>query len=309
MTQPRVKDKTKLSALVADYVSSALDGENTRRAYRYSIAVALVAMQARTLDDVTAEKLRGYRAALMAGELSPNSVRVRLSALRSFLIWARSMANLQLDESVIRLALRLPGGDVRRPYQVLSDPEIGELLRVVDSTRDRAILAVMLGGGLRVSETAGLDVVDVSEDGSGAMLLHIQAGKGQRSRTVPVQDDVAAVVKRYLEWTGRRMGDAGPLFLAYDPGASGRTSRRLGPRSIAFLVARAARKAGILAKQVSPHALRHTYALRALRHSGNVVAVAKLLGHAQVSTTQRYVDHLELAELRKTVPLLPTAGG
>src|SRR5205085_1811059 len=60
-----------------------------------------------------------------------------------------------------------------------------------------------------------------------------------------------------------------------------------------------------VAKRISPHALRHTYALRALRHTGNVMAVAKLLGHAQLSTTQRYVDHLDLSELRQAVPPLP----
>ncbi len=63
--------------------------------------------------------------------------------------------------------------------------------------------------------------------------------------------------------------------------------------------------AGIAAKQISPHSLRHTYALRALRHGGNVVAVSKLLGHASIATTQRYLDHLQLSELRRAVPYLP----
>jgi integrase/recombinase XerD len=62
---------------------------------------------------------------------------------------------------------------------------------------------------------------------------------------------------------------------------------------------------GINAKRVSPHTLRHSYALRCLRHGGNVVAVSKLLGHRSISTTQRYVDHLALRELRAAVPPLP----
>ena len=67
------------------------------------------------------------------------------------------------------------------------------------------------------------------------------------------------------------------------------------------------RQAGIDAKRISPHSLRHSFALRTLRYSGNVVAVSKLLGHSQLTTTQRYVDHLELDELREVIPTLPSA--
>jgi integrase/recombinase XerC len=70
-------------------------------------------------------------------------------------------------------------------------------------------------------------------------------------------------------------------------------------------VAKLVETAGIAAKQISPHSLRHTYALRAPRHGGNVVAVSKLLGHASIATTQRYLDHLQLSELRRAVPHLP----
>ena len=71
------------------------------------------------------------------------------------------------------------------------------------------------------------------------------------------------------------------------------------------MVRRALEKAGLAAKAISPHALRHTYAIRALRAGGNVIAVQKLLGHASVATTQRYLDHLALGELRAIVPPLP----
>lgn len=69
--------------------------------------------------------------------------------------------------------------------------------------------------------------------------------------------------------------------------------------------AHATRKVGI-AKQISPHSLRHTFAIRALRFSGNAVTVSKLLGHASVATTQVYLNHLGLGELRAAVPHLPT---
>lgn len=77
------------------------------------------------------------------------------------------------------------------------------------------------------------------------------------------------------------------------------------PRALGYLVARTVARAGIQGKHVSPHACRHTFALRALRGGANLVAVSKLLGHAQVTTTQVYLDHLEVETLREAVPPLP----
>jgi site-specific recombinase XerD len=125
---------------------------------------------------------------------------------------------------------------------------------------------------------------------------------------VPVQRDVAQFVRNYLQATGRRLGDDGPLFRAHDRAARKLPRARLTVRAVAYVVERIAAGAGIAAKTISPHSARHTYALRALRNGGNVVAVSKLLGHANVTTTTRYVDHLQLAELRQAVPPLPLQG-
>jgi integrase/recombinase XerD len=119
---------------------------------------------------------------------------------------------------------------------------------------------------------------------------------------VPIRAELAALLRRYLAETGRSLGETGPLFRAHDRGAAARARRRLTPGAIRAAVAVAARLAGIHAKRVTPHSLRHTYALGALRRGGNVVAVAKLLGHRHIATTQRYVAHLELADLRAVVP-------
>jgi len=74
---------------------------------------------------------------------------------------------------------------------------------------------------------------------------------------------------------------------------------------MAKLVRKRADAAGIAAKRISPHALRHTYAVRSLRQGGNVVAISRLLGHTSIATTQRYVNHLAVSELRAAVPELP----
>jgi integrase/recombinase XerD len=133
----------------------------------------------------------------------------------------------------------------------------------------------------------------------------VRQGKGHKDRLVPINEDVADVINQYLADTGRYLTDEGPLFLATDRAAMGRASRRLSTRSMATLVKEGARAAGIKTTRISPHSLRHSYAIRCLRAGANVVAVSKLLGHASLAATQRYVDHLATAELRQQVPSLP----
>jgi site-specific recombinase XerD len=167
------------------------------------------------------------------------------------------------------------------------------------------LLAVLLGAGLRAAEVVGLDVTDLHDDPEGGMVIAVRRGKGRRDRQVPVQPDVSRLLLAYVAGTGRRLGDPGPLFRSHDRGYHLRERARLSTRAIGYLVRQAMEKAGLAAKAISPHALRHTYAIRALRAGGNVIAVQKLLGHASVATTQRYLDHLALAELRAAVPPLP----
>ena len=157
---------------------------------------------------------------------------------------------------------------------------------------------------MRAAEVVGLDVSDV-HDGIDGTLLHVRQGKGRKDRLVPVQSDVAQVVRAYLVASGRHLLSGGPLFRAHDRGHGRRERARLSTRAVGHLVARSCAAAGVAAKTISPHSLRHTFALRALRQGGNVVAVSKLLGHASIQTTQRYVDHLATAELRAAVPALP----
>jgi site-specific recombinase XerD len=287
------------------YLAAGVDSDHTRRAYRRHIEQACTAMGVDSLADMNGAMLATYRTQVTGSNLAPATQAQALAALRSCLRWARTMGAHQLPDEVIKVALRTPRATVQRPYAVLSEPEIAAMLAAAQTARDKALLAVLFGAGLRVAEAAALDVGDVQEDGDGETVLHVRQGKGRKDRTVPVQADVARLLRSYLSQTGRRLGDSGPLFRAHDRAAKRLPRARLTVRAIAYVVERTARMAGIEAKAISPHSLRHTYALRALRHGGNVVAVSKLLGHASISITQKYVDHLALAELRQAVPPLP----
>jgi site-specific recombinase XerD len=297
---------------IAAYLDAACDSEHTRRAYRRhlrAVADGFAGGGIASVAALTGAHLAAYRAWIMqpGRGLSPASQAQALAALRSFLKWLAPLGGHHLPAEAIATALRTPRTTVIKPYVTLAEPEVAALLAAADTERDRALLGVLVGAGLRAAEAAGLDLGDVREDGEGGTALHVRQGKGRKDRVVPIRADVAALIRAYLRATGRRLGDDGPLFRAHDRGASRRRAR-LSTRSVGAVVARCCTRAGIDAKAISPHSLRHTMAIRALRAGANVVAVSKLLGHASVTTTQKYVDHLALDELRAAVPPLPAAG-
>jgi len=307
----RYTPRTDWRVVVEAFLSAHVTSPHTRRAYRRHLAVAFAVMGAEAVADLTGPDLAAYRAAVLAaGEtrdppLAPASQAQALAALRSFLRWSRAMGAHHLSSDVVVEALSTPRAVVRRPYVTLSDPEIAAMFAAARTDRDRALLAVLLGGGLRVGEVVGLDVRDLLEDHQGAFSLFVRLGKGRKDRTVPVQPDVAVLIRRSLAATGRRLGELGPLFRAHDRGAGARARPRLSEEAVGVVVTTTARRAGVDAKRVTPHSLRHTYAIRALENGADVMALAKLLGHASIATTQRYVDHRALSALRGVVPRLP----
>ena len=291
---------------VEAFLTSALDSENTRRAYRRHLRNARAILGVESVAEVTGADLAGYRATILSNDLAPASNRQSLSALRSFLTWVTDMGGPAPSSRVVKVALRTPRGSTAARYSTITELEVGKMLAEDIGLRERAIAAVLLGAGVRIAEAAHLDVADLFEDSDGGAALFVRQGKGRKDRVVPIQPEVDAIIRTYLVATGRMLGDAGRLFLASDRSARGRAPG-LSTRAISRIVKELAAAAGITAKRVSPHSLRHTYAMRALRSGGNVVAVARLLGHSNIATTQRYVDHLANSELRSTVPVLPVA--
>ena len=289
------------------FLAARVSSPNTRRAYRRALVDALEAIGRERLADVTGLDLAGYRAALLADGRAPSSHSVALAALRSFLLWTAKphVAASRLTPDVIRDALEMPKARVLRPYQVPSNPELAAMLAHAATPRDRALLGVLAGAGLRISEAVALDVRDLREDPDGCAYLHVRNGKGAKDRMVPIRPELVALVRAHLAATGRTIGDAGPLFTAYDRGARARGARRISVRGAAGIVTRATAAAGIVGKRLSPHSLRHGFAIRALRAGANVFAVSKLLGHSSAAVTGRYLDHCELPELLAAVPALP----
>ena len=162
--------------------------------------------------------LEAWRERLLLDGRSPATHAQAMSALRSFLDWVAAQLGHDMPWAVLR-ALKIPKRKVLRPYEELSKAELAALLAAAaDHLRDRALLAVLLGAGLRASEAVTLDVQDFRLDGTGGWYLHIPQGKGGRDRRVPLRASVAAAVRAYLDATGRPLRAEGAVFLGGGPG-------------------------------------------------------------------------------------------
>jgi integrase/recombinase XerC len=259
---------------------------HTLRSYRSDLAdcaAFLAARQLGTLVGADARTLRAYLAALHERGLARTSIARRLAALRSFFRFlvrrGRATANPAREVATPKLPKTLPA--------YLPIDESDALLRAAPpptagSARDRAILELLYATGIRVAELAGLDVEDVSlgdwREGAVRVL-----GKGRKERIVPVGRKAVEALQAYL---GSRGG--GPLFLNERGG-------RLTVRSVHRIVRGRARMAG-LHRRVSPHTLRHTFATHLLDAGADLRLIQELLGHASLSTTQRYT-HVDLRRL------------
>jgi integrase/recombinase XerC len=251
-----------------------------------------------------------YRAQLVRDGRGPASHQQAIAAVRGFFTWLGELALAQeqappIPLEALRRLLKAPRVKVQRPYRVLAEGDAGALLHGGPTPRDRAMVAVFLGAGLRVDELVRLEVGHFLRQGED-LSLWVRQGKGGKSRTVPILPDVAGLVVAYLEETGRTWGSSGPLFLPL-PRRGGRLSRtgRLTTRAVEYRLRKLLEAAGVAGNAISPHSLRHTYAIRFLRGSGNLKALQELLGHASIETTERYLRHLELDDLRADLPALP----
>jgi integrase/recombinase XerD len=212
--------------------------------------------------------------------LMPSTVQDRLSSLRRFLVWAQQAGHLLQDLAallVTRSAATLP--------RTLSEGEVAALIdQGARDVRERAILELRYGTGLRAQELTRLRLADVD---LAAGLVYVRQGKGRKDRVVPMGAHVTEALLAYLR---RRRAREGPLFLS----ATGRPLYRSALRE---LVHRAAQRAG-LERRASPHRLRHSYASHLLRNGADVRQIQLLLGHASLSSTQIYLG-VQVADLNR----------
>ena len=253
--------------------------------------------------DIDRGRVRGFLGDLHKRGNSRSSAARKLAAIRAFGRYLRREGVVAGDPAAL---VGTPKREQRLPAH-MGESEISRLLEMPDASqplgrRDRAILELFYASGLRLSELVGLDVDDVNLSGRVVRVL----GKGRKERIVPFNRSAEAAVRAWLQdWEalsaagGQEGGLRGrgrskpthPLFLNYQ-------GRRLSTRSVDRLVrkyvAACSTRFGI-----SPHALRHSFATHLLERGADLRAIQELLGHARLSTTQRYT-HVNAAQLIET---------
>tara|TARA_Y100000593_G_scaffold86064_1_gene164107 strand:- start:4238 stop:4852 length:615 start_codon:yes stop_codon:yes gene_type:complete len=170
--------------------------------------------------------------------------------------------------------------------QVLSQDEVNAMISIcnpdsLSGARNRAIVAVLYRCGLRVSEALALKTSDLDFDSGIVRVLH---GKGDKARTVGIDDAASEMVQHYLTEHRHKVDDGPRVFVTY-------TGRPVLPRYVHTMMVRLARWAGI-SKRVHPHGLRHTHAHELEMEGVPVSVIAKTLGHASIHTTNTYLNHI-----------------
>jgi site-specific recombinase XerD len=296
MARRQPHDRPSAAELLDEFLGAlTLEGRSPHSigAYRRDLDALLTALPG-PLDQVRPADLRDhFRRQQQAGR-SPSTINRAIAATRSFCRFLFEEGQLEMNPAQALRSIRL--GPPLAPKH-LTVAEVQRLLSLPDTgtptgRRDHAVLMLLYNTGLRVGELCALSREDVMLPTEGWGALQV-VGKGRRLHRLPINRPAADALLAYLA----DRDDAEPsLFL-------NRNGTRFSVRGIALLVNRYLRAAGITDRS-GPHILRHSFATHALRARPNLRAVQELLGHAWVTTTQRYT-HLEVEDLQDQVAELP----
>jgi site-specific recombinase XerD len=267
------------SAAAAKFLDSPALGEATRRAYRFDVEEFCDWLGDRELESVDVRTLVEYVGYLGTarggrGKLAPASISRKLAAVRAFLKHALGVGRVPEARLAPRRARRLPDAPKLRDVDAQLESLEGNTPLAL---RNRALIELVYSAGLRSAEAVGLDLGDVDFEQE---LVHVRSGKGAKDRVVPLGEEAAHWVARYLR-------DARP-------------SLARGANDALFLSARGRRlDTSTLRRLVPhPHRLRHAFATHLLEGGADLRTIQELLGHSSLSTTQMY-SHVDARRLRK----------
>ncbi|RKG98489.1 tyrosine recombinase XerC [Corallococcus carmarthensis] len=236
--------------------------------------------------------IRGYLGTLSVDH-APSSRARRLASIKSFYKYLVRQKLLSASPAKLVKSPKLPKSlpkvlPVEEVFAILDMPDLDSVLGL----RDKAILEMLYGGGLRISELCGLDLLGVERS---SRIVRVM-GKGSKERLVPLNAKAIQSLEAYLARRGELLAkvhdgqDPDALFLNFRGG-------RLTPRSIARHLDAYVLKLA-LARKVSPHAMRHSFATHLLGGGADIRSIQELLGHASLSTTQKYT-HVTFEQLQE----------
>ena len=261
--------------------------EHTVKAYRGDLENFrnFLLKEEKKIEDADVAAINAYVSTLY-GKNSPASVERKVSAIRSFFSY---LVRKGLAAQNPAKLVRTPKKEKHLPV-FLSVDEVFNLVDVKDfeenplRVRDRAILELLYSSGLRVSELAGATLADLS---MGEAIIRVR-GKGNKERIVPVGSKALSALGEYLDIRGMLKPASDRIFLNSRGGG-------ITTRSLARIIKKYGLVSGI-SKNVSPHVLRHSFATHLLAGGADLRAIQEMLGHASLSTTQRYT-HLSVERI------------
>jgi tyrosine recombinase XerC len=241
------------------------------------------------LKQTTKEQIRTYLSDLIRHGMSKRSVSRKLASLRTFFRYLMSEGLVENNPTLFILSPKLE----KRLPKYLREEEIEHSLDEIDSktapgARDRAMVELFYGTGMRLSELVGLNVQDINLS-SGTVRVR---GKGDKQRILPIGKTVSRVLKTYLEARHQLSSSVQNQALFLNS-----RGERISTRGVQQIV-RKRLSAASEKIQLSPHMLRHSFATHLLDHGADLQAVKELLGHATLSTTQTYT-HVSREHLKK----------
>lgn len=319
-TLASVKEKTTppsaLEQLAGDYMAvlaaERAASEHTVRAYRREL-VSFAAFATKRLGaaavpaQIEHPLIREYLGTLYANNLSKPSVARALAAIRSWFGWLARNGHIEQNPAKLVATPKLPKHLPRVPgieqvNQVLDGLGAVRSRKSEETTeeagaetawpeRDRVILELLYGCGIRNAELVGLNLDDIQWSNE-CLLVR---GKGRKERLVPLGDAAAAALREYLPCRSQKLTAAKKPSEALLLNARMRGNGRLTTRSVGRIVKQLALAHG-LAADVHPHTLRHAFGTHMLEEGADLRAIQEILGHARLSTTQRYT-HLTASQV------------
>jgi len=258
---------------------------HTLKAYSRDLKKFFLVYPTLSVDEITSADIKHHIARLNQRGLSPRSIKRALSCLRSFFVYLVRKDLLANNPATgvraPRIAKKLPRAlDTDQAAQLL----VGSVTTPIEK-RDRALLELFYGSGIRLAELVGLDIQDLDLANGNARVL----GKGRKTRIVPLGSHTVTALQAWLSTRSDQQPE--------DPVFVGRGNQRISPRTVQLRVKRAGMKA-LGVDSIHPHLLRHSFASHLLESSGDLRAVQELLGHSDISTTQIYT-HLDFQHLAK----------
>jgi integrase/recombinase XerC len=259
--------------------------EHTIKAYRTDLAQFAEYVGPQSWSDIDHMLVRGYLANLYERGLSKTSVARALAALRSLYRWLAQEGEVEQNPAALvatpKLPKKLPRVPTIEEVNTVLDAEMPECSAFDE--RDRLILELLYGCGIRNSELIGVNLDDIRWSNE----LILVRGKGRKERYVPFGDSAKDALQAYLPQRQRVLGEtrhtSEKALLVNLRGA------RLTTRSVGRIVKRIAVARG-LSPDVHPHTLRHAFGTHMLEEGADLRAIQELLGHERLSTTQRYTQ-------------------